>query len=236
MANNPCIYKISTTVNHRIYIGSTVNFGKRKSLHLHYLRNNKHHSKILQCHYNKHGEHVLIFDIIEYCSQDQLINREQFYIDSLNPSFNISPTAGNTTGYRHTDETKKIFSAIHKGKIISNKQRISASKKLSGVLKTKTHCKNISRGLIGLKRSESHSRNISIALTGRKLSDIEIENRSNSTNRYKIEQYSQSGILIQVFNSSFLASKILGIEKKAIQKVARGKYKTASGFIFKYIK
>lgn len=236
MENNPCIYKITTTVNHRIYIGSTVNFGKRKSLHLHYLRNDKHHSKILQCHYNKHGEDVLIFDIIEYCSQNQLINREQFYIDSLKPSFNISPTAGNTTGYRHTDETKKIFSAIHKGKIISNEQRMSASKKLSGVPKTKTHCKNISIGLIGLKRSESHSKNISIALSGRAVPNNIKHKTSNSTKRYKIAQINSYGEIINIFDSSFLASIYLGIDKKSIQKVARGKYKTTFGYKFEYLK
>lgn len=48
-------------------------------------------------------------------------------------------------------------------------------------------------------------------------------------------QYTKQGELIAVFNSTVDAEKKTGIPKKTIQNNARGQYKTAHGFVFKYI-
>lgn len=60
-----CIYCIKNILNNKVYIGSSVNFNKRKNLHLHYLKNNKHHSNHLQKAWNKYGKENFVFEIIE---------------------------------------------------------------------------------------------------------------------------------------------------------------------------
>jgi group I intron endonuclease len=40
--------------------------------------------------------------ILEYCEGDQLLNREQYYIDLLNPEYNLLRTAGSSLGNKHS--------------------------------------------------------------------------------------------------------------------------------------
>lgn len=77
-----CIYKISFTGSLNLYIGSTLNFSRRKRQHIHLLRSGSHTSVHLQRAYDKYGESSLIFDIIEECGNEILQEREQFHIDN----------------------------------------------------------------------------------------------------------------------------------------------------------
>jgi len=42
--------------------------------------------------------HIPMIEILELCNKEELIQREQFYIDTLNPEYNCCKIAGNTTG------------------------------------------------------------------------------------------------------------------------------------------
>jgi group I intron endonuclease len=44
-----------------------------------------------------------------------ILEREQFYIDSLEPAYNINPIAGSRLGTRHTNETKALISEAKTG-------------------------------------------------------------------------------------------------------------------------
>jgi len=101
------IYKIQSTIKpERVYVGSAASFKDRKSKHLTELRKNIHGNQKLQNHFNKYGEGDLVFTIIEPCLKYSLIEREQFYIDSLKPFFNICKRAGNSLGRLASEETK----------------------------------------------------------------------------------------------------------------------------------
>lgn len=53
--------------------------------------------------------------ILEYCSVEDLIQREQHYLDVLNPHYNICTTAGSTLGKLHSPEAKDKISRTKKG-------------------------------------------------------------------------------------------------------------------------
>lgn len=150
------IYKILNIKNDKFYIGSSKNLIKRKNNHFTFLKSNIHHNKHLQNSWNKYGSENFVFEILETCEEKELLIREQHYIDNLNPQYNISPTAGNTCGYKHTEETKKILSRIHKGRKASEevKKRMSESKK--GILNSS----------FGKKMSEETKQKISDATKG----------------------------------------------------------------------
>ena len=76
-----CIYEIRNKINNKIYIGSTVDFKKRKATHLKELRQGKHANSHLQNAWNKYGEDNFSFKIIERCSIENLLIREQYYIN-----------------------------------------------------------------------------------------------------------------------------------------------------------
>lgn len=146
-----CIYKIQSIVNGRIYVGSAVNVYKRKFLHFNSLKHNKHHNSKLQNHYNKHGKSDLMFEVIESECED-LIAREQFYIDTLNPFFNICKIAGSCIGRKHKEETKNKISIALKGREYTAERRENMSKASKGKKKkpfSESHLKNIKKAAVG---------------------------------------------------------------------------------------
>lgn len=84
------IYKIQNTKNNKIYIGSSINLESREYKHFWMLDKNIHDNPYLQKSYNKHGKGFFTFELIEECSHDQLIEKENHYINlySSNKSSN----------------------------------------------------------------------------------------------------------------------------------------------------
>lgn len=84
MGNRCAIYKISFNGCDRVYIGSTLNYYRRKSQHLYKLRRNNHDNIKLQKAYNKYGESNFIFEVLECFlteNYDFIRQREQEYLD-----------------------------------------------------------------------------------------------------------------------------------------------------------
>jgi group I intron endonuclease len=101
------VYKIvSIQFPERVYIGSSVNMFRRFYIHEKALQRKKHHSVKLQNHVNKYGFSDLQFFVVEYCQVCDLIIREQFYINTFQPFFNINPVAGSRLGSVHSPEAK----------------------------------------------------------------------------------------------------------------------------------
>jgi len=115
-----CIYKITSKVHpERIYIGSTLNFYDRVRRHRGQLKNQKHHNIKLQSHVNKYGIEDFMFEIlerIEFFSKEQVIGREQYYIDTLKPYLNINIIADSSIGVKRSKETRRKVSEASKGR------------------------------------------------------------------------------------------------------------------------
>lgn len=104
---NHGVYKIS--IGNNFYIGSAVNIQKRLRDHFCGLNANKHPNRYLQNAFNKYLD--VSFEVLEYIEYPQsLIEREQFYITSLNPAYNICRQAGSPLGIRRSKESKKKYS------------------------------------------------------------------------------------------------------------------------------
>jgi group I intron endonuclease len=123
----------------RCYVGSAVDYPKRRRDHLHLLRKGRHHSLKLQNAWNKYGEQ-LVFELLELVPDlSKLVSREQYHMDALDvyrSGYNMAPLAGSTLGRRHSEETKQqlreinlrpeyraAHSAVHKGKTVSAETR-----------------------------------------------------------------------------------------------------------------
>ena len=183
------IYKISNNVNTKIYVGSASYFPARKSQHIFNLKNNKHHSIILQNHVNKYGIDTLKFEILEKCEEHNLIQKEQYYLDKLKPYFNVRKIAESNKGTKRTPEQiqkmlknrvykkgykrpKEVVDKIKKTRIdnggyfVSEKQKLNHSKKMKG-RKVKEEVKvKISKTMKGKTFSETHRKKLSNSAKG----------------------------------------------------------------------
>jgi group I intron endonuclease len=59
------IYKIINLVNNKFYVGSAVNFSRRKARHFSELRTGKHKNRHLQAAWLKYGEKAFVFVVVE---------------------------------------------------------------------------------------------------------------------------------------------------------------------------
>jgi group I intron endonuclease len=110
------IYKILNRISGNFYIGSSSTCIKQRwASHKSALKHKKHHSPALQNAYNKYGISYFDFIVIELCSPDDCIFREQAYLDLLNPEYNCCKIAGSTKGVRASEYQKAKAREIHKG-------------------------------------------------------------------------------------------------------------------------
>lgn len=134
------IYIIINSINHKIYIGSTINVSRRKSEHFNGLKNNNHPNKHLQNSYDKYGENAFSMYLLEYIdNKEDLLKREQYWIDltcvtNRDIGYNISPTAGSTLGTFHSEEFKeqrRILSLGENNPFYGKKHSSETLKKIS---------------------------------------------------------------------------------------------------------
>ena len=82
------IYRIKNLINGKCYYGSSKQIEKRLKRHKRELKNNTHINSILQRAWNKYGENNFLFQIVEECDENILLEVEQKYLDSQ-PEYNI---------------------------------------------------------------------------------------------------------------------------------------------------
>jgi len=148
------IYKIENLVNGKIYIGSSIDIQKRWRDHKNTLNRNTHHNGRLQNAWNKYGADCFRFTIIEICFNFVLLSREQYYMDTLKPFYNISLTAGNCLGVKHTAETRAKVSIAGKGRVFSDEHKKNLSLAMKGLIKSKEHCAHLSASKKGKTMSD----------------------------------------------------------------------------------
>ena len=106
MANKICgVYKIKNIVNDKFYIGSSKDIKNRWKQHKDQLRANKHGNAYLQNAWNKYGEKNFTFEVIEECEPSIQFEREQYYLNELNPFDN--------RGYNIVRQISKEYMSDH---------------------------------------------------------------------------------------------------------------------------
>lgn len=156
------IYQIQSLLYpDRIYVGSAISIPNRWYNHLRRLKLNQHNNNKLQNHYNKYGESDFIFSVLLECNQDVLLEKEQSYIDGLNPWFNLCKKAGSLFGHRWK---------------VSEKGRENLSKNHADISGSKNP-------MFGKHHSIDHRKNISNAMP--KCSVIQFDKNHNFIKRFE---------------------------------------------------
>lgn len=126
------IYQIKNLINGKLYIGSAKDFYDRKTKHINFLINGKHHCSHLQNAWFLNGPDNFEFSIMEHVELDKLIEREQFYLDKFKSydrefGYNLNPTARSSLGSKRTPEQKLKIAASQKGIKRSEQAKINMS-------------------------------------------------------------------------------------------------------------
>ena len=103
------IYIITNLENGNRYIGSSIDLYERLKRHFYELNNNCHSNSHLQNAWNKYQENNFDYGILELCHEDNRLERESFYINTITPEYNINGVNLDSV-LKHTEETKKKIS------------------------------------------------------------------------------------------------------------------------------
>lgn len=117
------IYQIRNITNGQIYIGSSVNIKKRIYEHFRILKKRIHFNPKLQNAYNKYGrESFEACAVLCVPNTDDLIEMEQYFLDTKMPEYNIAPVAGArfNFGLKFSKERCEQISKSKKGVLLGH--------------------------------------------------------------------------------------------------------------------
>jgi len=161
-----CVYCIENLINGKKYIGKTKNYDNRKRIHVSTLRGNYHENKYLQYSWNKYGEENFKWYIIDECCENELNEKEIYYIEyysTTNRDFGYNITFGGDggLGMPHTEEQNRKQSEK-----ISGSNHYLFGKKMPE--ETKIKISMAKKGKPWRKHTEEEKKNLSIKHLGKK--------------------------------------------------------------------
>lgn len=177
------IYQITNQINGKRYIGSAVNLADRWCLHLIQMRRGTHHNSHLQKAFDKYGERAFAVAILEKIEPEMLIEREQYYLDTIHPEYNIAPTAGSQLDFRHSQETRGKISIGNRGKQVSSETRRRISEAQKGKQLSAQHVQKLREAWTPKRRQEQGDRMRKSSFCGKSFAHTEETKRKISEAR-----------------------------------------------------
>lgn len=197
------IYRITNTTNGRSYLGSSKNVSKRWKQHIGDLRRGNHDNSNLQAAWNKSGESVFSFEVVELLAESELQTRETYWIQATLPSnYNIK-----IRGWTHRPETCAKISASHLGKKhrpYTEEEKLAQSLRLKGKPKTLEHRLHMSDSRRGkdFLSPDAHKRqalSLSRAIRG--------EDNPNFGNRWTEKQRQKMSKTLETLKYNFVCDR-----------------------------
>lgn len=115
------IYRITNMANGKFYIGSAESFARREWQHKHALRRKEHKNPHLQASWDKHGEEMFVFEVVEQIpeGEDQLVWEDKWLRECVGKPdcYNVNTLAtAPRLGIVLSDVAKENISEGRKGK------------------------------------------------------------------------------------------------------------------------
>ena len=103
------VYKITNLVTGDFYIGASNNVARRKSQH--FTNKKSGHTQKFDDDILRYGRDAFSVEVIEECRKEELWEREQYYLQTLQPRYNVR-----WRGCKRSEETKARVSKALTGK------------------------------------------------------------------------------------------------------------------------
>lgn len=220
------IYKLTNKLNGKSYIGQAIDIRKRWREHkcASLNPNNKDFNMVIHKAIRKYGIENFNLEIIEECEQSELNDKEIYWIDKYNTyhqGYNAS-IGGNNYDHLGTpieayDMQGNFVKEYPSIKSAANDIGASYAALVQVLYGRRKSCKNL---------QWKH-----------KNSDIQIkEYKSRQGGSIPIVQMNDENNILQEFESSYEAARILSLDASCITKCCKGKLKHHGGFVWKYKK
>jgi len=119
------VYKLTNKSTGDFYIGSSRDLTRRKNIHLNAIKARTHRNKTIREDSLLFNETNFEFEVLEYCKNYELKDREYHYIFELNPKYNKNFPSGS-----EKKETHRI--SMHMpNELFKDLQKICTQRKLS---------------------------------------------------------------------------------------------------------
>ena len=224
------VYQIRNKVNDKLYIGSSKRLGSRKRQHFSDLRCHRHRNRYLQRAYDKYGEGSFIFEVIEFCSAEDRIEIEQYWVSKMQTfvnnqkGYNISEVVEIPQPCRGSDNIKsKRTIHVNTGKIYSS-ARIGAHETGQSYSAVRACC---------LKRGKMKSGDV-----WRFLEDYERLSDLEKASLLEVESINKPVICLEdkkVYESLGIAAKALNLNKGNISNCCLRKRWSVGGLHFLFL-
>lgn len=214
------IYCIENTLNHKRYIGQSVDIYNRWYTHKSKLNTNKHHSKHLQKAWNKYGEDFFDFYIIELCDEDFLNEKEIYWINYYNTYYDgYNETFG---GEGYARQTRKIYQYSFNGDFIKEWDSVYELEKELGYKEStiRNACNN-----------NEHCSAYGYQWSYEKLDNIGEYN--TVTQKKHVYQYDKKGNFIKVY-TSILSVEEDGFSYGNVGNCCKGIRQSCNGYVWSY--
>lgn len=225
------VYLIGFKGYDKVYVGSAslvlankpscTGFYKRWKDHLMFLRKGKHFCRKLQHAFNKYGENLLYFSVLQQCAPNECLKEEQKFIDAYDAcdnGYNSRQIAQSQLGFKHSSESKQKMrdnARLERNKIANTVISLYTEKK---------SCAEIGR-IMGIQSCTV----IKILCEN----DINLLPR-NTYKMIKIYQYDKLGNFVKEWANATECAKQLGLFQPNIRKVLNNELAYTGGFLFSF--
>ena len=163
------IYAIVNTETSDMYVGSAVNVVRRWRRHTYDLRKNMHACRHLQNAYHKYGADAFDWEIVEFVDRkEDLISREQFWMDFFHPTYNKRTIANSCLGLKRSPEAREKMRQAHLGRKQSPETIAKRAAALRGKARPPEVRAKISASHIGIRPSTEARAKMSASAKQRK--------------------------------------------------------------------
>lgn len=240
------IYRIENLINHKSYIGQSVDIYSRWYDHKWELKNNHHNNLHLLRAWDKYGQDSFSFIILEECNEDELNDKEIYWInyyDAYHNGYNQTRGGDGCLGKKWTDEerervSRSVLQIDLSGTIINRFININEAEKQTGVSRRQIwNCANkvVSKSDRNGRVYEHVDKTAGgyIWIYEDNLSEFNLSYYTSNVQKYTVFQYDLNWNLIKEWPSAESVKKD-GYKPTVIRSVCQGKFMTAYGYLWSY--
>lgn len=225
------IYKITNKINGKSYIGQSTDIAKRWSHHLTIAYNDKYSAYQWYIHHalKKYGKENFTFEVLEECTEEQLNEREIYwiaYFDTYNNGYNLTEGGNSSKNLGIQIDQYDLM-----GNFIQSFENITKASKSLDI--------GIGNIITCLKKRSQSAGNYIWRYHGEPAPDPYVntvkDNHKWSSSKKAVAQYTKDGQYITTYLSAHDAARAIGKQNSNhISECCLGKRKTAGGYIWKY--